>query len=498
MADGSSAPLVSSSRKMVLVALDATPLTWLRDNLSALPNIRSLIESGQLYEPYSPATRLSACPWQTFASGLTPGEVGHYFPMQWDAPRMKFVPIKQNQLGFEPFWNDLNHNGVETIVFDAMSVPVDENAPGIQIVDWNTQCNFAAVSNRPDILRHIKKTFGKKPIGDEVTVKKSRRTLAKLRDNLIWSAKMRTEAILWLMKSFDWSCFITAYYEGHRAGHNLWPIWEEFSSDPPEGAMLDVYREIDTQIGRLLDSLDLEETGFVLFSMHGMTPGFSQEHFLPKVLPRINDLYLKQRGIEVPRRKPSLAYMLRQTVPATVQLRIRELVGQTVQDWLVDREWRGGKDWKTTPAFPVPGGGDVGLVRLNIKGRERDGFLPAARQDREDYVNFLCEALRGLRVKKTGEPLIKNIIFTEDEFSGPRSHWLPDLLLVWQPKGPATEIWSEQLGTFTGELKTGRGGNHTGDSFAVLAGALRGANHLPPLTSVVDYKPLVTEFFAQA
>ncbi len=96
---------------------------------------------------------------------------------------------------------------------------------------------------------------------------------------------MRTEAILWLMKSFDWRCFITAYYEGHRAGHNLWPIWEEFSSDPPEGAMLDVYREIDTQIGRLLDALDLKETGFVLFSMHGMTPGFSQDHFLPKLHP---------------------------------------------------------------------------------------------------------------------------------------------------------------------------------------------------------------------
>ena len=69
---------------------------------------------------------------------------------------------------------------------------------------------------------------------------------------------------------------------------------------------------------------------------------------------------------------------------------------------------------------------------------------------------------------------------------------------MWQPEAPATEIWSEQLGTFTGELKTGRGGNHTGDSFAVLAGALRGANHLPPLTDVRDYKPLVEEFFAQA
>ena len=79
---------------------------------------------------------------------------------------------------------------------------------------------------------------------------------------------------------------------------------------------------------------------------------------------------------------------LRQTVPAPQSsCHIRELVGQTVQDWLIDREWRGGKDWKTTPAFPVPGGGDVGFIRLNIQGRERDGFLPAEEDDKGRIIS---------------------------------------------------------------------------------------------------------------
>ncbi len=130
VAEGSGAPLMSSRKKMVLVALDATPLAWLQDNLSALPNIRSLIENGHLCETNSPAALISACPWQTFASGLTPGEVGHYFPMQWDAERMQFVPVKQNEISFEPFWNDLDRSGVETIVFDAMSVPVSRGRTG--------------------------------------------------------------------------------------------------------------------------------------------------------------------------------------------------------------------------------------------------------------------------------------------------------------------------------------------------------------------------------
>ena len=127
------------------------------------------------------------------------------------------------------------------------------------------------------------------------------------------------------MREFDWQCFITAYYEGHRAGHNLWPIWEDFASDPPEDAMLDVYREIDAQIGRLLGALDLSNTALVLFSMHGMTAGYGQDHFLPEIMQRINRLYLGKLGHHVEPRRPGLARVLRQTVPGSVQLHIRRV-----------------------------------------------------------------------------------------------------------------------------------------------------------------------------
>src|SRR4029079_1739963 len=119
---------------------------------------------------------------------------------------------------------------------------------------------------------------------DEIAVKKSRRALSKLRDHLITSIKAKTEAKLWLMREFDWNCFVTGIFEGHRATHNLWPIWEDFSSDPPEGAMLDVYRAIDFHIGRVLAALDLSETTFILFSMHGMMAAYAQDHFLPDVM----------------------------------------------------------------------------------------------------------------------------------------------------------------------------------------------------------------------
>jgi hypothetical protein len=146
----------------------------------------------------------------------------------------------------------------------------------------------------------------------------------------------------------------------------------------------------------------------------------------------------------------------------------------------------------------LPGSGDVGFIRLNMKGREREGFLPEGKNGRADYVEFLCQVLKGLRVKPTGEPLVKDVIMTENEFPGPRSHLLPDILLTWKPTAPAAEICSAEVGTIRATLKTGRGGNHTGEAFAILAGAIGSINQLPPLTHVRHYGNFMKEFFARA
>ena len=143
-----------------MLGLDATSSSYLQENIAELPNFDRLLRNGRVLKPTSPATLLNATVWQTFASGLPPGELGHYFPMQWDPSGMRFRPMKHDDRpDFEPFWNALADNGVKTIVFDATSVPVRSTAPGIQAIDWNTQCNVPVRSNRQDVLRQLKRRF---------------------------------------------------------------------------------------------------------------------------------------------------------------------------------------------------------------------------------------------------------------------------------------------------------------------------------------------------
>ena len=65
---------------------------------------------------------------------------------------------------------------------------------------------------------------------------------------------------------------------------------------------------------------------------------------------------------------------LRSALPPTLQYRAASLLGERVQDWVVNRALVSGRDWGTTPSFPILSGGE-GLIRLNVKGREVPGYL---------------------------------------------------------------------------------------------------------------------------
>jgi hypothetical protein len=91
---------------------------------------------------------------------------------------------------------------------------------------------------------------------------------------------------------------------------------------------------------------------------------------------------------------------------------------------------------------------------LNIKGRERDGFLSPSLEERAEYGEFLGDNLLALRVKETDEPLVRDILFSHEEFPRSRSYLLPDLILLWEPDRPASEIWSPELETIKAEFRT--------------------------------------------
>jgi len=455
-----------------MLGLDAVSLPFIQQNLDRMPVLASLLKDGRLQHLDSSATFLAASVWPTFYTGKQPGEHGQYFPFQWNGEQHDYRRIADARWSedfyVEPFWHRIARAGVLTIAFDVAHVLHDERAPCLQITNWSYQSSGDAKASDPNVLKEIRRRFGKRPIGPEVPVAKTARQCEEIRDHLMAAVRAKADATLYLMER-SWRLFVTGWYEPHRAGHNLWPVDGEFASDASPDAMLSVYEEADRQLGRVLSSLD-QDTSILLFTLHGMEPNRAQDHFLTEILKRLNQLYLGSRVSNS--KKPSdfnFTAVLRRGLPPTLQYRAASLLGENVQDWVVNRALTAGRNWAETPSTPILSGGE-GLIRLNVKGRESPGFFEPSSAALADYVAWLRDRLLEIKVTASGEPLVKRVPAMDDVYPGTRRHFLPDLMIEWAPDEPVSRISSDAIGEIEVSLATGRGGNHNDCAFVIAKG----------------------------
>ena len=219
-----------------MLGLNSVSLPFIQDNLSKLPVLASLLQSGTLCKLRSPAAYFSDSVWPTFASGKTPGEHGQYFPFQWVAEHREYRRIADprwsEELDVEPFWHRVARAGVPAIAFDVAHTLHDERAPCLQITNWSYQSSGNAKASQPEVLNDLRRRFGHRPIGREVPVPKTARQCDAIRDRLIAAVRAKADATLYLMNR-PWNLFVTGWFEAHRAGHNLWPVEGDFASDSP-------------------------------------------------------------------------------------------------------------------------------------------------------------------------------------------------------------------------------------------------------------------------
>lgn len=467
-----STDMVNSGGRVIAICVDAMSLDFVRPHLDRLPVLKGLLAAGKLKSLTTPADRLTASIWASFATGDRPGVHGHYYPFQWDPDAMSFArsssPRWRERLGIQPFWHDLARAGVPTIAFDPGTTNDAADAPHTEIINWCYQSSGAASATTPQLLSEIRRRFGRRPIGKEVPVPKTLAQGRKIRDALVEAIRRKEEASLWLMDREAWRFFLVGFYEVHRAGHNLLVVEGNYGSEADADALLAVYEAQDRALARIIDKAQGADTTVVLFSLHGMVPNWSQEHFTDDIMARLNDAWNVSRGAKPrPVKKPNFISRLRAAVPARVQYSLAYLLGEHIQDWVVDRGITGGLDWPSTPAFRLASGGE-GYIRLNIKGREREGCLEPG--DVAGYVEWLRGQLREIRIAGTGAPLVRDLVETRKIYQGGRAQFLPDLIVAYAPQEPVSAIESPAIGRIEQHLGTGRGGNHCGEAFMIVAG----------------------------
>ena len=481
-------------QKVLAIGLDSCDLEYLRCYLPHLPNLQKLLGKGTLAALDTTATAMDASVWPSFMMGCLPGEHGFYFPFQWHAQALRYQRVVAGWLPFKPFWDSLSERGYQVGVFDRPMLPLPVHSGNrLRYYLWQTQDGGTASRyNDTPLGRQIEKKWGPNPLSYDIAIDKTPGQLEQLRCAAISSAETRGKMGKWLLEESDWDLFIICFSELHRAGHYLCPdpVHNEQPLDNSD-TLIDVYRAVDQAIGTLLSAHTGQNVRVIVFSLHGMGPNNSQEHFVPKVLDRLFSSPVADPAAHSVAPQRSLFRWLREKLPAQLQQGMARHVSQSMRDWVVNRAFSSGLDWQHIPAFRVLSGGQ-GYIRFNIQGREKMGWLIAGSEQHRQLNTLLKETFSSLQEAHSGKPLVKQILDIEDLYPGPLTSCLPDLSIIWHELPPAREIHSPTLGKFSGQIGTGRGGNHRPKAFYSCDSELpepvtRGVTHIHELHRVFNH-----------
>ena len=441
-----------------------------------LPNLEALRARGTTLELESPAEHFPASAYQTLYRGVEVGDHGLYYPFQWDAGRQSIRLA--SEFGAAPaVWERLAGAGRTTLAIDPYECHAPAASDGVLVCGWGMRERVVLERwSRPAGRdRSLRRRHGRPPNVTEVFGAQRPAELLRLRDRFLAAPARVADAALELLGERRFDLVWLTFAAPHLAGHRLWEV-PPYLEDGRHGegererlgeALVDVYAEVDAQLGRVVEALP-EDVDTIVCSVLGMDVNTSRADLLPGMLAAVLG---GGADDSAPGGDSDSGAMWR--LRAALSGRLRGAVAAAMPDSLAleltARLELRGVDWSATRAFAHPAD-NQGYVRLNLKGREREGIVDPA--EAEELCAQIATGLADFR-DPDGEPAVAGVDRVADRRQGGAADRLPDLVVRWRPT-PSVSIealHSPRFGTVRRQgYGSGRTGNHTdGDAWAILA-----------------------------
>jgi predicted AlkP superfamily phosphohydrolase/phosphomutase len=453
-----------------------------------LPNLAELRRRGSRVELETPAEHFPASAYQDLYRGVEVDDHGLFYPFQWGATDQR-IRLAGTFAAPPPIWDRLGEHGRSTLAIDPYECHRPHKAEGELVCGWGMRERVVlerwSVPDGGD--REARRRHGKPPDVTEVFGAQTPRELRRLRERFLTApARVADLAIERLReRSFDLAWIVFA--APHLAGHRLWevpPYIDPEAIDPGErrrldGALADVYQEVDAQLGRVLDALP-DDCDVIVCSVLGMDQNTSRADLLPGMLSAVLAGASQSRGsFRSPgdRKEPrdgsdsdsGAIWRLRGALSGRLRSSVAAAMPDRLALELTARLELRGVDWSTTRAFAHPAD-NQGYVCLNRTGRERDGIVGDS--EAAELTEQIREGLLDFR-DPDGEPTVVAVDEVADRWHGDGAGRLPDLVVRWRPTSSVAlgAVHSPRFGSVQRQgYGSGRTGNHTdGDAWAILA-----------------------------
>jgi hypothetical protein len=493
------------SQRVVAIGLDGLEVDLAERLMAAgdMPALAALRDrAARFLLDHGPAQRTGLA-WEHVASGRTPESADRWAAVEFDPSTYR---AWQEGARFTPWWTPLDRR---VVVFDTPYVDLRRAPRTRGVVAWGAHDPGAAFGGRPrDAFLDFRRLFGAYPSRWTYgTPWPSPVQTRQMGEALSRALETRSRAARWLATERlpDWDLFIAVTGELHGAVEGLWhgvdpchPLHKHSSAPEAARALIAVHRAVDSMVRDVVEWAG--DAAVVAFTMGGMGANHSDVQSMvllpellyrhafgqplltvspawtrsPADLPMLDEdeswgaasaawvpMPVPERGMAYEalrsfvRRRPVLDAALR-----GVRAGVREWRAAGAETPIRDLHWqparRYGPYWPRMPAFALPSYYD-GRIRLNLRGRERDGMVEPSRY--EETCRSLEALLGECRNPLTGEPAVESIerTATRDPFALSSSE--SDLLVIW--RGVATALEHPRLGLI-GPVPLRRTGGHTG------------------------------------
>ena len=477
-----------------VLQFDAASVAVVERMLAAgrLPVLAGLIGRGRQMTLQTPADHFAAGAFHTLYSGIELADHGLFYPFQWDAAsqRARYMTAFPAP---PAIWERLARNELRTLAIDPYESRPPQDWLGTYVCGWGFRDRV--VLPRWSLPRaagtQLAGIHGEGPHATEIFGRPTVRELLTLRTKLAAApARVATAAVELLGRERYGLAWLT-FSAAHLAGHQFWDL-SQLAQAPEgrerellEGALEDVYAEVDAAFGRVLAALP-GDCDVIVASAVGMDVNSSRADLLPQMLEAV------LRGGPRPADGDGGAgagaiWRLRAAIPTGARGAIAQALPNRLALELTARLELRGIDWSQTAAFCHPAD-NQGYIRLNLRGRERDGIVDADEADA--LLETIAEGLATFR-DPDGAAAVASVDRVAEHHVGERTGQLPDLVVQWSER-PATTLAGVHSASFGDVLRrgtgSGRSGNHTpGDAWAVVvpgAHRLRAPAREPRLADV--------------
>lgn len=491
--------------KVVVLGLDGAPPHLLRQwaDQGLLPAFARLYREGACGTMASTPQCHSAPAWSSFATGLNPGRHGIFSFMNRVPHSYACRRIDARDRQGVTFWDLASRQDRRCAVLNVpVTFPV---APlnGVQIGDWLCpSLSTPGATYPPELASQLEQRLGAyrfhADVKRHVLAGHHRQALENLRLGI--EQKAQVGRLIWERE--DWDLYTLVFVETDAAQHyylhtadERHPLRAQALRQGLDGALLQLYQQLDSVLADLLARLD-DETTLVVLSDHGATANSRGRCFMRGLLRALGLLQMKPPG--GPRERWRRGWVaarkwgfetLNARLPKHLKVQLNRLLPQARERVFAD-SFTVDVDWAQTRAYSYYWETDP---YINLTGREPEGIV-APGTEYEAVCEQLAESLLAVRELTTGRPAVAAVRYARDHFFGPHAQLAPDLLVDWTEnlliEGLVTEV-NGQSRIARADLRDDTIGAHHPQALLMLWGRGVRPGEVPADASIMDLAPSI-------